>query len=698
MTHKQHKQESPATQNLAETLLQAYRYWNAGHADQAEVLCQRVLAAWPGQPDALHLQGLMAHAYGNLNLALNYLRQACQSPRAPGMFFRNLTEMCRQRGLLTEGEQAGRQAVALDPKAADGWNNLGIVLQESGKIEESIACLRRALELCPNDPKTLNNLGNSCRLAGHTDEAERYYHRALDLDPESAQTYNNLAALSVAHGNFEAGIKYAQAALACEPQFADAYLNLAGIENARFNRHEALRWLDTLLRFAPNHLGALNARTRVLLQSGRSEEALETARQAAFLAPEDGNTQNRLGEVLQAINRPEDALDAYRSAADIPGRQVEDALINRAIVFMECGRNEEASLAFDQVQARFPNSARALMARADNKKYLADDPDIAALETLAASSGRLDFAQQIGVRFALAKAYFDIGDSARAFAHLNVGNRLKRDIFRYDPEQNSAWFARIASIFSKASPPLPDASDSERPVFIVGMPRSGSTLVEQILASHPQIGAAGELPTLRLAVDQAGGAFPDTVADWPDEVWRKIGRDYLQTTAPFAVDKSRLIDKMPSNFIYAGLITRTLPGARIIHCRRNPVDTCLSCFSKNFVGEQPFCYDQRELGLFYRDYHRLMDHWRATLSADQMIEINYEDLVSDQEGQSRRLLAFLGLPWDNTCLDFHQTQRVVHTASTTQVRQPIYRNAVGRWHACAEYLGPLLEALGDLAR
>ena len=334
MTHKQHKQESPATQNLAETLLQAYRYWNAGHADQAEVLCQRVLAAWPGQPDALHLQGLMAHAYGNLNLALNYLRQACQSPRAPGMFFRNLTEMCRQRGLLTEGEQAGRQAVALDPKAADGWNNLGIVLQESGKIEESIACLRRALELCPNDPKTLNNLGNSCRLAGHTDEAERYYHRALDLDPESAQTYNNLAALSVAHGNFEAGIKYAQAALACEPQFADAYLNLAGIENARFNRHEALRWLDTLLRFAPNHLGALNARTRVLLQSGRSEEALETARQAAFLAPEDGNTQNRLGEVLQAINRPEDALDAYRSAADIPGRQVEDALINRAIVFM----------------------------------------------------------------------------------------------------------------------------------------------------------------------------------------------------------------------------------------------------------------------------------------------------------------------------------------------------------------------------
>jgi tetratricopeptide (TPR) repeat protein len=692
-----HKQESPATQGLAETLLQAYRYWNAGHADQAEILCQRVLAEWPGQPDALHLQGLMAHAYGNLSLALSYLRQACQSPRAPGMFFRNLTEMCRQRGLLAEGEQAGRQAVALDPQAADGWNNLGIVLQESGKIEESIACLHRALELCPNDPKTLNNLGNSCRLAGHSNEAEGYYRRALDLEPESAQTYNNLAALSVARGDFDAGIEYARAALACEPQFADAYLNLADIESTRFNHHEALRWLDALLKFAPNHVGALNARTRILLQGGWSDEAQETVRRATLLAPEDGNTQNRLGEVLQALNRPEEALDAYRCAADMPGRQAEDALINRAIVFMECGRNEEANLAFDQVLARFPSSPRALVARADTKKYIANDPDIAALEALATSPGRLDFVQQIGVRFALAKAYFDIDDGARAFAHLNVGNRLKRGIFQYNPEQNSAWFARIATIFSEAGTPLFGAWDSERPVFIVGMPRAGSTLVEQILASHPQIGTAGELPTLRLAVNRAGSVFPDTVTDWPDEVWRMIGHDYLQATAPFAADKTRLIDKMPANFVYAGIISKALPGARIIHCRRNPVDTCLSCFSKNFVGEQPFCYDQRELGLFYRDYHRLMNHWRDILSSDQMIEVDYEKVVSDQEGQSRRLLAFLGLPWDNACLDFHRTQHVVNTASTTQVRQPIYRNAVGRWHAYADHLAPLLEALGNLA-
>jgi hypothetical protein len=191
--------------------------------------------------------------------------------------------------------------------------------------------------------------------------------------------------------------------------------------------------------------------------------------------------------------------------------------------------------------------------------------------------------------------------------------------------------------------------------------------------------------------------FPDTVTDWPDEVWRMIGHDYLQATAPFAADKTRLIDKMPANFVYAGIISKALPGARIIHCRRNPVDTCLSCFSKNFVGEQPFCYDQRELGLFYRDYHRLMNHWRDILSSDQMIEVDYEKVVSDQEGQSRRLLAFLGLPWDNACLDFHRTQHVVNTASTTQVRQPIYRNAVGRWHAYADHLAPLLEALGNLA-
>lgn len=681
--------------NLVDALTRAYQHWNAGNAEQAELLCQQVMVVWPDQPDALHLLGIMAHAYGNHDLAIDYVRRACLSPRAPGMFFRNLTEMCRQRGLLLEGEAAGRRAIALEPNSADCWNNLGIVLQEIGKIDESDASLRRALELNPNDPKTLSNIGNTCRLAGRMDEAEKYYRRALELDPESAQTYNNLAALVAARGNLDLGVEYAREALVCEPQYSDAYLTLSDIESVRFNYKEALRWIDALLAYAQNHVGALGAKARLLRKCGRCDEALVLIQRAVMLAPKDGSIQYRLGEVLQALGQTEAALDAYRAAADTPGRHVEDALIDCAITLWECGRQQEARVAFEQIFVRFPGSLRARVAHADCKSFVPGDPDIEALEVLADAQLRLDVSQQIGVHFALSKAYFDICDGAHAFAHLESANRLKRGTFNYDSAHTSTWLRQIAEAFPAPLLPLPGALTSERPVFIVGMPRSGSTLVEQILASHPNVAAAGELSTLRLAVEQSGD-FPFGVDNWTDEVLHEIGRAYRFATASLAPEKSRLIDKMPSNFLYLGIIARVFPGGRIIHCRRDPVDTCLSCYARNFSGEQPFCYDQRELGQFYRDYHRLMAHWRTALLPGSMIEVDYEAVVSDLEGQSRRLIAFLGLDWHDACLDFHQARRVVRTASTAQVRQPIYRNAVGRWRAYADHLAPLIESLGDL--
>jgi tetratricopeptide (TPR) repeat protein len=697
MARKRQQPHHQATLNLTEALNHAYQHWSAGHAEQAEILCQRILVAWPGQADALHLLGLMAHAYGNLDLALEYLRQACLAPRAPGLFFRNLTEMCRQRGLLEEGEQAGRRAVALEPGSADGWNNLGIVLQESGKIEESLDCLRRALDFRPADPQTLNNLGNSFRLAGKADQAEHLYRLALEYAPEYAQAHSNLSALCAVRGDFEAGIEHAKAALACEPQFADAYLNLADIENTRHNRREALRWIDALLAFAPNHIVALGLRARILLQAGHPEEALVAASRAVLLAPDDGGALNRQGEVMLALNRTDEALELFQRAAQRPGRHVEDAQINRAILLQQCGRAAEAAAQLDTVLARFPNSSRALATRADGKTFQPGDPDIDALEKLVATPELFGFARQLNAHFALGKAYLDLDDGAQAFVHLEAGNRLKRSTFAYDPGLIHAWVDEIVAAFPTLITAVPGAPDSGRPVFIVGMPRSGTTLVEQILASHPQFAGAGELPTLRQVIEQTG-QFPNTVAGWTDEAWRRIGTDYLRATHQAAAGKSHLIDKMPSNFLYAGIIARALPNARIIHCRRDPMDTCLSCYSKNFAQEHPYCYDQRELGLFYRDYRKLMAHWRSVLPADRMIEVDYEAMVDDQEGQTRRILSFLGQPWDDACLHFYRTKRVVHTASDLQVRQPIYRHAVGRWHAYSAYLGPLREALGDEAQ
>jgi hypothetical protein len=230
------------------------------------------------------------------------------------------------------------------------------------------------------------------------------------------------------------------------------------------------------------------------------------------------------------------------------------------------------------------------------------------------------------------------------------------------------------------------------------MPRSGTTLAEQILASHPQVFGAGELPTLRQLAEHDGTYPPGPNDPMPSRAAiAQLGSRYLGRVARLAQGHTRLVDKMPTNFFYAGVIAAALPGARIIHCRRDPVDTCLSCYTKQFAGGQIFSYEQNELGQFYQGYLKLMAHWRAVLPAERFLEVDYEAVVDDLEGQARRLVDFVGLPWDEDCLRFHDTRRMVRTASVMQVRQPIYRSSKGRWHAYAAHLQPLLAALGVAA-
>jgi len=231
-------------------------------------------------------------------------------------------------------------------------------------------------------------------------------------------------------------------------------------------------------------------------------------------------------------------------------------------------------------------------------------------------------------------------------------------------------------------------------IFIVGMPRSGTTLVEQVLASHPEVFAAGEVMNFREAME-AVAAFPEAMPSLTAEQLREIGARYAKSMRALAPTAERITDKMPSNFRFVGLIHLALPNARIIHVRRDPIDTCLSCYSKIFTGDQPFSYDLGELGRFYRAYEALMAHWRRVLPEGAMIEVQYEELVADFEKQARRIVDYCGLAWDERCLAFHETKRPVLTASAVQVRQPLYRSAVGKWRPYAALLAPLLDALGS---
>ena len=321
-------------------------------------------------------------------------------------------------------------------------------------------------------------------------------------------------------------------------------------------------------------------------------------------------------------------------------------------------------------------------------------------------SGMLDRLPSVLDHGVVAAAYDDAGDYDVAFGHYKAGNDLKKAASLYQADATSTYVDRVIATFGTEFFARMDRAGSqpELPVFIVGMPRSGTTLVEQILASHPQVHGAGELDYMRqitqalperLAPDSVGGqqTFPECAAKIDTALAERIAEEHLQHLREHSASALRITDKTPSNFLRLGLIALLFPKARIIHCQRDPLDTCLSCYFLRFGQGQAFAYDLDDLGRYYRDYARLMEHWRRVLPSP-LLEVPYEALVADQEGWSRRLIAFLGLDWDDRCLAFYRSERQVKTASVWQVRQPVYASSIGRWRRYAKHLGPLFAALG----
>ncbi len=692
---------APGTITIEEAVARAYGHWNAGQNAQAEQLCTQVLQAWPQHASALHLMGLLAFTHGNRPLAIDYLRRACAAPSAPAIYHSNLAEIYRQSGRMGEAEEAARRALAIDNQLVAGWTNLGIVLQESGKLEESHLCLQRAVERAPS-AENHNNLANTLKRMGRLEEAGRHYRAALALKPSYAEAHNNLALLLNTLGDSKAAMEEVRKAIDLNPQYADAYVNAAAICLTSNDTAEALRWLNNLASFAPDHPGGLIARARAFLEGDRCEDALEAARRATDVAPESGEAADVLGQVLAMQDKSAEALAAFERASKLPAPQPESALVGKGALLMELGRNPEALQAFDAALAVNPNSARALFNRTSIRKCAAGDPDIALMKSLLASGTVEASDDKIMLHFALGKVWLDAGDSERAFAHLAQGSRLKRASFEYDPDATERWVAEIAETFSPdLMARFAGAGDtSDVPVFVLGMPRSGTTLIEQILASHPRLHGAGELKTLNHLVESSPNPvpgsqlFPAMMKTTTPQALAALGKSYADQVRSLAPGKAHVVDKMPGNFLYAGLIHLILPKVRIIHSRRDGVDTCLSCYTKLFAGEQKFTYDLAELGRFHRSYDTLMAHWRKLLPADRFLEVQYEDVVDDLEGQSRRMIEFLGLEWDEACLKFHQTARQIHTASFNQVREPIYRSSVGRWKRYAKHLRPLLDSLG----
>jgi hypothetical protein len=333
------------------------------------------------------------------------------------------------------------------------------------------------------------------------------------------------------------------------------------------------------------------------------------------------------------------------------------------------------------------------------KTYAQDDPHLAMLEKQRPMIDEHPIETQIRYWFALGKVYEDIGRYDESFFAYEQGNSLKHSVLAWDETEDDVMLDRMMSVFTKeffAARPKPTYA-SKAPIFIVGMPRSGTTLLEQILSTHPGVFGAGELKDMNeVVIGAMPGAdykqYPNVVDAFSSDEFRRLGERYIEKVWRNAPEATRITDKMPSNFFYIGMIHLMLPEAKIIHAMRDPMDSCFSCYSRLFNKENVrFAYDLGTLGRYYARYIKLMRHWHEVLPAGTILDLRYEDMVADTEGQARRLLDYLGLPWDDACLEFHNNKRRVKTASLAQVRKPIYKTSVARWKYYEKHLGPLLD-------
>lgn len=570
-------------------------------------------------------------------------------------------------GHHAELESRARSLVGRYSDFGLAWKILGATLQKQGK--DSLSALRKAAELLPDDAEVHYNLGNTLLMLGRPDEAVASYRRALQIRPDDAEAHYNLANTLLMLGRPDEAEAGYRRALQIKPGNAAAHYNLGNL----------------------------------LQDRNRLEEAEASYRRALQIKPDSADIHTNLGNILQDMDRLDEAEASFRQALQIKPDHAE-AHSNLGKLLMDRGRLDEAEASFQRALQIRPDYLIVRLSLALARKAKADDENLAALiaaEQAARNSATpLPAEEAVLLHFALGKCYDDIGSHEKAFPHFLEGNRLKRATLAFDPDQVARHFASIMQNFDKAAlDRLRGGNPSHLPIFILGMPRSGTTLVEQIVSSCPGVHGAGELPDLKMITqrDIEGIAFPDNLHLLDQAQLAAWGAEYVAGLQLRASVASRVIDKMPANFLAVGLIHLMLPNAKIIHVNRNPADTCLSCFTQLFKDGQEFSYDLAELGRYYVDYTRLMEHWRKVLPEGAFLDVQYEDIVADQEAQSRRIIEYCGLEWNDACLDFHRNKRPVKTASMAQVRQPMYKSSVERWRNYEKFFGPLFDALGELA-
>lgn len=699
-----------------ETLRVAEQLQREGKLEHAESLLNQILASNPAHAYALHLLGVIAYQVGKVTLATQLIAQAIQNDSQVALFHSNLGEMHRQLKAIDLSIQCGQQAVTLDPNSANAWSNLGITYYDAKQYEQAKNCHQRALAINPRLSCSLNNLGSIYKAQDHTTLALEFYQAAISASPHFADPLNNLGVLFLQKQEFKQAWSYLNQAIVLAPTFADAHCNLGltllGLEQSA----NALLHFEKALQLKPDYAEAYYGCAKVYLHQHNFTESERSIRQAIRLNPEQVEFYQLLADIGHEQGHYTQAL-MHLDQALAMDPTVSNLYLSKGNVLMGMGEIAQAKEQFLKVTSD-PNLGARVNAHYSLIQLAKVKPDSRSLHALLSITKDLhalspESPRPTGHRnlndqqtleylyFALGKCFDDIGEWTKAFQYFSEGCRLKRQRIHYNIAEPIQLAHKLIHGFTQQTIEhlQPFANPSALPIFIVGMPRSGSTLVEQILSEHSHVYGAGELKYLNTLIQRPIKNqfntlyYPDNIVHLSPEICRAIPDSYvayLQHHSPQAI---RITDKMPYNFVAIGLIHALLPNAKIIHVKRNPMDTCLSCYTKLFSEGQLYSYELTELGQYYQCYERIMNHWRRILPSDTWLDIEYETMVHNLEAEAQRLIKFCDLAWEPSCLNFYQSKRQVRTASFVQVRQPIYTSSVERWRRYEQELAPLIRVL-----
>lgn len=659
--------------SVRERLEQAVALHQNGQYEQAAALYDGVLETGPNA-NALHLRGLVDHQTGHPQAAKLRMEQALQLQPEAAVIHANLGAVLLSLDDIQGAEREFRFACQRAPEMAGVWRNLAQLLINQSRLGEAQLILQQAVQHHPHDAACQHQLGIVYERNGRLEQAAAAYQAAIEIDPQQVRVCNDLGGVLHKLGRIAESVAAFQQATQADPQFAAAWSNLSG----------------------------------ALHSARRFDEASHAAQQALQLRPGFAGANFNYGNILRDTGKPEQALLHYGRALESQPENV-DFLLNSASVLNTLGQFEEAAACCRKIIAIEPKHARAHYSLFTFTPHDVTDDEVTQLSQLLADPS-LRNEEKSAAHFSLGKRFDRLEQYDNAFHHFSLANRHSPRHGKFELTRLRELVDRMCAVFSAdllQNPPF-QGSESAQPIFILGMPRSGSTLVEQILTSHSQVSGAGECDGMRMLINQhlrpmhvnASGEpidFPD--ADVIQHITQaqadEMAAQYLTRLREQGGEDLFLTDKMPSNAFQIGLIHLFFPRATIIYTQRDPRDIGLSCYFQNFNVGHEFSFDLRHTGQFYREHARIMRHWHA-VSPRPIHVVEYERLVNDQERETRRLIEQIcQLPWEDRCLRFQDNPRAVQTASLWQVRQPIYQKSVSKWKHYAPHLGPLFEELDD---